>query len=206
MGLKVTLTLQMQAPHSDFWCLLAAPAAILCENHNSVFLFLLGTIATCGLPLWNCCKPWWSWGLAWALGCQQSLCKSLASLLRDLRCRLLVCHMFTFSRESRPTACWTQTFAQVLVRWKTRCMDLATWYLHVTVFVLTTVVPCSASWVLGNSKSYSVGSGFSSLCLSLTKDLTLSSSTFFTATAFLMLNTVSCFLWLPTSGLTFPWL
>lgn len=43
MGLKVTLTLQMQAPHSDFWCLLAAPAAILCENHNSVFLFLLGT-------------------------------------------------------------------------------------------------------------------------------------------------------------------
>jgi len=51
VDLKVTLTVQMQAPHSEFLCPGVAPAVMLCKNHNSHFCtVLLGTLCCLWAP------------------------------------------------------------------------------------------------------------------------------------------------------------
>lgn len=57
MDLKVTLTIQMQAPHSDFLCPQVAPAVIFSENQSSHFLrassgtSLLLLVSLCGIAV-----------------------------------------------------------------------------------------------------------------------------------------------------------
>lgn len=112
MDLKVTLTVQMQAPHSDFLRPSVAPAVVPCKNHNSHFCtLLLGTLLLVGSLCGTAVKPH---GPSEWLGhsCHLGLYKSLMSLLQDSGCRLLICHMFTspqtynlLSTDFCPSAC-----------------------------------------------------------------------------------------------------
>lgn len=177
MDLEVTLTVQMQAPHSDFFCPLTA-AVMLCKNHSFQFCtFLPGTL----------CYLWASFvELLWNLivlvtGLDTVVNQVFVSVPCPQEIQALdVLHVHVIQREQTYNLLSTDLCAGACPM-KDSMHGLCS--LVSLCDCICTNSCCAMSSIMGKRTLYSVVSGLFPLCPSLINNLILSSSMLPVATA-----------------------